>query len=137
MIQGLTPPPTTEDTSTPVNKSAWGGFPSPADDYLRRSLDLNSYLVPHSISTFFIKVKGEAMTGERIFDGDLLIVDRSAEIGIGHIVVAVREGEFLLRKLVRREDRLFLVSDDPDNSPIEMNDTCEIWGRVMWSLTRH
>ncbi|HKX31691.1 MAG TPA: S24 family peptidase, partial [Blastocatellia bacterium] len=132
MIQGLTPPPTTEESDAPVSKSAWGGFPSPADDYLRRSLDLNSYLAPHSISTFFIRVKGHAMAGEKLFDGDLLIVDRSAEIGIGHLVIAVRDGEFLLRKLVRREDRLVLVSDDPDHAPIEMDEACEIWGRVMW-----
>jgi DNA polymerase V len=136
VIQEITLPQIKE-VGSPVNRGASGGFPSPADDHLRRSLDLNSYLVPHPISTFFIKVKGDALTGEKIFDGDVLVVDRSAEIGSGHIVVAICGGEFLLRKLIRRQDRLLLVSDDLDKTPIEMDDSCEIWGRVMWSLTKH
>jgi DNA polymerase V len=129
--------PQMADASTPANKSAWGGFPSPADDYLHRALDLNDHLVPHPISTFFIKVKGDAMAGENIFDGDTLVVDRAADIRAGHIVVAVCGGEFLLRKLARQEDRVLLISDDPGKTPIEVNDACEIWGRVMWSITKH
>jgi DNA polymerase V len=125
------------DAGTPANKSAWGGFPSPADDYLHRALDLNEHLVPHPISTFFIEVKGDALASEKIFDGDTLVVDRAADIRAGHIVIAVCGGEFLLRKLVRQDDRLLLVSADPEKTPIEVNDACEIWGRVMWSLTKH
>jgi DNA polymerase V len=125
------------DAGAPANKSAWGGFPSPADDYLHRALDLNEHLVPHPISTFFIEVKGDALAGEKIFDGDTLVIDRAADIRTGHIVVAVCGGEFLLRKLVRQDDRLLLVSADPEKTPIEVNDACEIWGRVMWSLTKH
>jgi DNA polymerase V len=129
--------PQMADAEAPANKSARGGFPSPADDYLHRALDLNDHLVPHPISTFFIKIKGDAMAGEKIFDGDTLVVDRAADIRPGHIVIAVCSGEFLLRKLVRQEDRVLLVSADPGRTPIEVNDACEIWGRVMWSLTRH
>ncbi|MBO0721589.1 MAG: translesion error-prone DNA polymerase V autoproteolytic subunit [Blastocatellia bacterium] len=131
MIEDISPPPMTE------GKSAWGGFPSPADDYLQRALDLNDHLVPHPISTFFIEVKGDALAGEKIFDGDTLVVDRAADIRPGHIVVAVFNGEFLLRKLVQQEGRLLLFSGDPGENPIELNETCEIWGRVMWSLTKH
>jgi DNA polymerase V len=127
----------TTETDAPANRSVWGGFPSPADDYLHRGLDLNDHLVPHPISTFFIEVKGDAMAGENIFDGDTLVVDRAADIRAGHIVVAVCGGEFLLRKLVRQEGRFLLVSDDHNKMPIEVNDACEIWGRVMWSLTKH
>ena len=127
----------TVEQTAPLNGSAWGGFPSPADDYLHRALNLNDHLTPRPVSTFFIEVKGNAMAAEKIFDGDTLVVDRSADVRAGHIVIAVHNGEFLLRKLVRREGRLFLVSDNPDSSPIEMNEACEIWGRVMWSLTKH
>jgi DNA polymerase V len=129
--------PQMADADTPSNKSAWGGFPSPADDYLHRRLDLNERLVPHPISTFFIEVKGNAMAGEKIFDGDTLVVDRAADIRAGHIVIAVCGGEFLLRKLVCQEGRFLLISDDHNKMPIEVNDACEIWGRVMWSLTKH
>jgi DNA polymerase V len=136
VIQEISLPQMT-DANTLANKSTWGGFPSPADDYLHRALDLNDHLVPHPISTFFIEVKGDAMAGENIFDGDTLVVDRAADIRPGHIVIAVYAGEFLLRKLVRQEDRVLLVSSDPGKAPIEVNDACEIWGRVMWSLTKH
>lgn len=136
MIPDVMLPQATE-TATTGNASAWGGFPSPADDYLQRALDLNDHLVPRPISTFFIEVKGDAMAGEKIFDGDILVVDRSADIRAGQVVVAIYCGEFLLRKLVRRERCFFLVSDDPKAAPIEMNDAIEIWGRVMWSLTKH
>ncbi len=125
------------ETTAPLNYSAWGGFPSPADDYLHKALNLNDHLAPRPLSTFFIEVKGNAMVAERIFDGDTLVVDRAADIQPGHIVVAVHNGEFLLRKFVRREGRYFLVSDHPDRPPIEMDENCEIWGRVMWSITKH
>lgn len=130
----------TTETTTPLSQSAPAastGFPSPADDYLHRALNLNDHLAPRPLSTFFIEVKGNAMAAEKIFDGDILVVDRAADIRPGHIVLAVHEGDFLLRKLVRREERLFLVSEDPDRDPIEVTEACEIWGRVMWSLTRH
>jgi DNA polymerase V len=136
VIKEIGQPQPTSSTPT-TNKSAWGGFPSPADDYLHRALDLNDYLVPHPISTFFVEVKGDAMAGEKIFDGDTLVVDRAADIRAGHIVIAVCGGEFLLRKIISQEGRLLLVSDDSGKLPIELNDACEIWGRVMWSLTRH
>ncbi len=136
MIKEIGQPQLTNATTT-ANKSAWGGFPSPADDYLHRALNLNDHLVPHPISTFFIEVKGDAMAGEKIFDGDTLVVDRAADIRAGHIVIAVSGGEFILRKIVSQEGRFLLVSDDSDKMPIELNDACEIWGRVMWSLTRH
>ena len=65
-----------------------GGFPSPADDYIEAGLDLNSLLIPHPISTFLWRVSGEAMQGAGIFDGDLLLVDRSLQPRPGRVVVA-------------------------------------------------
>jgi len=65
------------------------GFPSPAEDYLDKKLDLNEYLIKHPASTFFVKVKGDSMTGAGINTGDILIVDRSLEPKDKRIVVAV------------------------------------------------
>jgi DNA polymerase V len=53
------------------------GFPSPADDYLEDSLDLNDYIVRHPAATFYVRVSGNSMRGAGIYDGDLLIVDRA------------------------------------------------------------
>ena len=55
------------------------GFPSPAEDYVECSLDLNEHLIEHREATFFVRVKGQSMTGAGISDGDLLVVDRSLE----------------------------------------------------------
>jgi hypothetical protein len=56
------------------------GFPSPADDYLEAKLDLNQYLIKHSVATFFLRVSSDSMIGAGIHEGDLLIVDRSISI---------------------------------------------------------
>ncbi len=119
-----------------IFQSACVGFPSPADDYLHRPLDLNDHLVPRPHSTFFIKVTGNALAGEKIFDGDILIVDRSADIAAGQIVIAAREGEFLLRKIMRQGRRFYLITDDPGCTPIEVDESCQIWGRVMWTIRK-
>ena len=64
-------------------------FPSPADDFIERSLDLNEQLVANPIATFFVRASGHSMAGAGIHDGDLLIVDRSITPSHGSIVVAV------------------------------------------------
>jgi DNA polymerase V len=126
--------PTTRDAAMPGGAT---GFPSPAEDYLHRALNLNDHLAPRPLSTFFIEVKGDAMAAEKIFDGDILVVGRAADIQPGQIVLAVYAGEFLLRRFVRLEGRYWLIADAPGRDPVEVTEACEIWGRVMWSLTRH
>jgi DNA polymerase V len=65
------------------------GFPSPAEDYVEGTLDINAHLVRHPAATFMLRVVGDSMTGAGILPGDLLVVDRSVEPVAGHIVVAV------------------------------------------------
>ena len=69
------------------------GFPSPADDYLDRKLDLNEHLIKNPAATFFVRVAGDSMTGAGINDNDILVVDRSLEPCNGSIVIAVVYGE--------------------------------------------
>jgi len=115
----------------------YGGFPSPADDYLHRPLDLNERLAPHPTTTFFMQVAGDGMAADRIFDGDTLIIDRAESCRDGHLVLAVIEGQFVLRRLRKRDGRFWLYASTAKIPAIEMDETCEIWGRVMWSLTKH
>jgi DNA polymerase V len=61
------------------------GFPSPADDYLEGSLDLNEYFIRHPAATFYVRASGDSMRGAGIFDGDLLIVDRAVACPDGAI----------------------------------------------------
>jgi DNA polymerase V len=77
------------------------GFPSPAADYVEAMIDLNVVLMPRPASTFLMRVSGDAMREAGIHHGDLLVIDRSLTPVPGTVVVAVHEGRFVLRWLVR------------------------------------
>ena len=113
------------------------GFPSPAEDYVECSLDLNEHLIEHREATFFVRVKGQSMTGAGISDGDLLVVDRSLEAGDGDIVVAVVDGELTIKRLSRRGNHVRLLAEHPGFAPIEFKDGQEltVWG-VVTSIIR-
>ena len=113
------------------------GFPSPAEDYVEGSLDLNEHLIEHREATFFVRVKGQSMTGAGIADGDLLVVDRSLEAGDGDIVVAVVDGELTVKRLWRRGGRVRLLAENPAYAPIDLKDGQElaVWG-VVTSIVR-
>ena len=86
------------------------GFPSPAEDHVDVSLNLNDYLVKHPSSTFYIYVKGDSMIGSGIYDGDLMVVDRSLDPKSNNVVVAVIDGEFTVKKIYVWCVKSFLVT---------------------------
>ncbi|MDB4619104.1 translesion error-prone DNA polymerase V autoproteolytic subunit [bacterium] len=108
------------------------GFPSPADDYKEKKLDLNDLLIRQPEATFFAKASGDSMTGAGIFDGDMLIVDRSITAADGKIVIAVVNGELTVKrfKLVGRTAQLH--AENPKYSPITLceGDNVNVWGVV-------
>lgn len=108
------------------------GFPSPADDYLERSLSLDEHLVPNKDSTFLVRAKGSSMIGAGIFDGDLMVVDKGLDAQIGDIVVAVVDGEFTVKYLSERGGQVYLKPANPRCQDIEFQDGQEltIWGVV-------
>lgn len=108
------------------------GFPSPADNYVERRLDLNEHLIKHKEATFFVRVNGDSMTGAGIFDNDLLVVDRAVNPEVGRIVVASINGELTVKRLMRNEGKMWLVAENSAYAPIEMKDGMEfvIWGVV-------
>ncbi len=114
------------------------GFPSPADDYLDGTLDLNEYFIRHPAATFYVRVSGDSMQGAGIFNGDLLIVDRAVPCGDGCIAVALIGGEFTLKRIIRKGTRMFLQPENEKFQPIEVTEDsdCEIWGRVVGSIRR-
>ncbi len=109
------------------------GFPSPADDYLDKKLDLNEFLIQHPASTFFVKVKGDSMTGAGIHSGDILIVDRSIEPKDKRIVVAIVNGDFTVKRVNRKGNKILLMAENEKYSAIEIKEGMdfEIWGVVM------
>ena len=95
------------------------GFPSPADDYIEKHLDLNEHLIRHPAATFFVRVTGDSMTGAGIGNGDILIVDRSLAPSSGRGVIAVLDGELTVKRLVRENGSVRLASENGDHPDIE------------------
>ncbi|MEN8140080.1 MAG: translesion error-prone DNA polymerase V autoproteolytic subunit [Thermodesulfobacteriota bacterium] len=112
------------------------GFPSPAEDYIERSLDLNELLIENPAATFFVRVNGDSMTGAGINHNDILVVDRSLEPVSGKIVIAIVAGEFTVKRLVRDGEHCQLVAENPDYPPLEVTpeSSCEIWGVVSGAI---
>lgn len=108
------------------------GFPSPADDHLHATLDLNAYLVKHPAATFFVRVEGDSMIQAGIHAGDILVVDRALEARDGKIVVAALNGELTVKRLDLRDGRIRLLPENPDYSPIDVGEEANflIWGVV-------
>lgn len=110
------------------------GFPSPADDFLEGSLDLNSLVVKHPEATFFARVEGDSMKDEGITEGDILVVDKAVEPYDGCLAVAYIDGEFTLKRVRIEPDRILLVPANPKYPVIEIaaGQDFTVWGVVKW-----
>ena len=108
------------------------GFPSPADDHLEDTLDLNTHLIHHKEATFFVKAQGESMIGAGIHQGDILIVDKSLSPKSGKIVIAVVDGEFTVKRLHKYKGNITLKAENSEFEDIKIKGTDEliIWGVV-------
>jgi DNA polymerase V len=112
------------------------GFGAAADDYMERGIDLNEQLVKNKPATFFFRMKGDAMEQAGIFDGDILIVDRSLKLANGKIIVAVLNGELLVRRFHKNFSSAFLIPENPRYKPVnlaEFNDF-KIWGVLVYTI---
>lgn len=108
------------------------GFPSPAEDYAERPLDLNRYLIHHPAATFFVRVKGDSMIGAGIFCGDLLIVDRALMPAPGNVVIAVVNGDLTVKRFHQEAGQILLMPENQNYAPIVIgrNTDFSIWGVV-------
>lgn len=114
------------------------GFPSPAEEYVEKGLDLNTYLVRNKAATYFFHVVGDSMTGAHIHDGDMLVVDRSVEPKHGHIVLAVINNEYTVKRLYICDGIIELHAENPAYPPIcfQMHDELQVWGVVVGTIAR-
>lgn len=117
------------------------GFPSPAQDYVENGIDLNRELVKNPSSTFFGRARGNSMEGAGIFDGDLLIIDKSLEPREGAIAVCFIDGEFTLKRIhfEKYDGQVTAIWLQPENeefSPIKVTQDNQfiIWGIVVHSV---
>ncbi|AFK73003.1 MULTISPECIES: LexA family protein [Pseudomonas] len=118
---------------------AAGGFPSPAADYYEPPLSLDEYMNIRAPHVWIVKVEGDSMRDAGIFDGSLLVVDRSITPNAGNIVLAYVDNQPLVKRLARSPAGWLLESANPNYrtiSPCEY-DTIEVFGVVTWDLTPH
>ena len=114
------------------------GFPSPAEDFAVKRIDLTQELVTHPQATFLLRVSGESMREAGIFDGDMLVVNKALKPRHGQVVVAVVDGEFTVKYLYQRAGRVKLRAANatyPDITPRD-GQTLEVWGVVTASIKR-
>jgi len=107
------------------------GFPSPAQEYLGDTMDLNDYLIKNKTASFIAKVEGNSMIDAGIFEGDLVIVDRALTAKNRDIVIAAVNNEFTIKRLSTK-DGIKLIPENKDYEPIVMSGENElvIWGVV-------
>jgi len=112
------------------------GFPSPAEDYIDKKLDLNEYLIKNRPATFLVKVNGNSMINSGIYDGDILVVDRSAEPANNKIVIGVIDGEFTVKRIIKKAKKFFLQPENENFKPIEITEDMDfkIWGIVTFAI---
>ena len=112
------------------------GFGAASDDHAERGVDLNEQLIRNKPATFFMRVNGEAMIGAGIFDGDMVIVDRSIKPTSGKIVIAVLNGDMLIRRFEREFNKIRLVPETKKLAPIDIDPYAEftVWGVVTYVI---
>ncbi len=117
------------------------GFPSPAQDYLEESLDLNKELIDHPAATFYGKVIGNSMIDAGVEEGDILVIDKSLEAQNGDMVVGYLDGEFTLKYLdlsMKESGVVWLVpaNKEYDRIKITKENNFIIWGVVTYTIKK-
>ena len=112
------------------------GFGAAADDYAERGIDLNEQLVRNKPATFFMRVRGEAMVGAGIHDGDVVIVDRSLNPQTGKVIIATLNGEMLIRRFEKNFNKVRLIPETSKLAIIDIDPYAEfsVWGVVTYVI---
>lgn len=135
------------DASVKIRRVQTGikaGFPSPAGDFVFDTIDLNRELIKDPDTTFLARVSGNSMQDMRIYDGDLILVDRSLEPMDGRVAVCYLEGEFTLKRLkIEKEagvvQRVLLCPANEQFPVIEIQPENDfvIWGILTYAITKY
>ena len=120
-----------------VLQKVCAGFPSPATDYVEDEINLNEELISNKASTFLIRVQGSSMVNENIFEGDILVVDRSLNLKKNSIAVLNFEGQLVVKKMIKRRNIFFLLSKNGNQikeTEINENSDIQVWGIVTYVI---
>lgn len=114
------------------------GFPSPAQDFMDLSIDLNKELVRHPSSTFYGRVRGDSMHDTGVTDGDILVIDKSLEPHDGDMAVCFVDGDFTIKYIQIEKDIVWLVPANKKYEPIKITGDNDflIWGIVTYSIKK-
>ena len=119
-----------------IEQGISAGFPSPADDFKEVRISLDKELVKNSESTFYAKVSGDSMIEAGLDDGDLLIIDRSLNPENGKIAVCYLDGDFTVKRILKKEDELYLKPENKNYKEIKIKKGNEliVWGIVTYVI---
>ncbi len=124
-------------TQLDIHSANATGFGAAADDYMERGIDLNEELINNKPATFFMRVSSDAMKEAGIYKGDVAIVDRSVKASNGKVIIAILNGDMLIRRFEKTKDSIRLITDSNKLSPIYIDAACEgfaIWGVVTYVI---
>ena len=115
------------------------GFPSPAADHMEQQISLDEMFDIRAPHMYLVRIDGDSMQGAGIFDGDLVVVDRSIEARHGHIVIAAVNAEPVCKRLQKNGHQVALLSENKRYAPryILEGDELLIWGVVTFSVRSH
>ena len=121
-----------------IEQGISAGFPSPADDFKEIRISLDKELVKNQESTFYARVCGDSMIDAGLHDGDLLVIDRSLNPENGRIAVCYIDGDFTVKRIIKREEELYLKPENKNYKEIkiEKEDTLIIWGLVTYVIKK-
>lgn len=121
-----------------IEQGISAGFPSPADDFKEVRISLDKELVKNKEATFYARVSGESMVGAGLDDGDLLVIDRSLNPENGKIAVCFVDGDFTVKRIVKKNNSLFLKPENKNYLKIKIdeNNKLVIWGIVTYVIKK-
>ena len=119
-----------------VEQGISAGFPSPADDFKEVRISLDKELVKNTDSTFYARVSGDSMENAGLSDGDLIVIDRSLNPENNKIAVCFLDGDFTIKRIVKKAEKLFLKPENTKYKEIEIKEGNEliIWGIVTYVI---
>ena len=125
---------TDTELNLPLFEGVRAGFPSPAADFIDVSIDLNKHLIKHPSATFYARAKGDSMKDAGIFDGDLLIVDKSIDPADGKIAICYVNGEFTVKRIKKEKDEVWLIPANTAYQPIKIEEGGSL---IIWGVVTH
>ena len=112
------------------------GFPSPADDFKEIRISLDEELIKNKEATFYARVSGDSMQDAGLSDGDLIVIDRALNIENNKICVCYLDGEFTVKRIIKRDRKLYLKPENKNYEEIEIKKDSEliVWGIITFVI---